>query len=162
MISKFLASALFAFFCNLAFAEVQYTEKEDDFSNDKVYSLKIPSIKGESAVIFISCHPKNKLDVQLAITGTMFPNDAVGGGMIISTTHKFDKAEEAITSDWFMNLMKYKNAWYRGNKVEFAKSAIVSDQLSLRLNKRNDIYKFKLNDTAVHLQKILGACGEKI
>ena len=90
----------------------------------------------------------------------MFPNDIKNGGMIISTTHKFDKSEMAITSDWFMNIMKYKNSWYTGDQIQFAKSAISSNQLNLRLNKRGDVYKFKLNGTAAHLKKILGECGK--
>lgn len=145
-----------------AYSEVTYTEREDDFNNEKVYSLKIPSDKGESAVVFVSCSPGNKLDVQLAITGTMFPDDTKDGGMIISTTHKFDKAEAAITSDWYMNLMKYKNSWYQGDKVEFARHAALSIHLNIRLNKRSDIFKFPLEGTAVHLKKILRNCGSEI
>src|SRR5690554_3142917 len=144
------------------YAEITYSEKEDDFSNEKIYSLKIPSEKGESATIFISCYPESKLNVQLAITGTMFPDDTADGGMIISTTHKFDKAEKAITSNWFMNLMKYKNSWYRGDILEFSKDAIRSNQLNIRLNKRSDIFKFPLKGSAVHLTKILANCGKKI
>lgn len=145
---------------SLALAEVQYTESKDDFSNGTVFTLKIPSIEGESAVLFVSCRPENELSIQLAITGTMFPNEMKNGGMVISTTHKFDKSEEAVTSDWFMNIMKYKNSWYTGDKVEFAKSAIVSNQLNLRLNKRGDVYKFRLDGTAAHLKKLLAACGK--
>lgn len=146
------------------YAEITYSEKEDDFSNEKIYSLKIPSEKGESATIFISCYPESKLNVQLAITGTMFPDDTSGGGMIISTTHKFDKAEKAITSDWYMNLMKYKNAWYQGDKVEFAKEAARSNQLNIRLNKRSDVFRFPLTDAGVaaHLKNILKSCGSEI
>src|SRR5690554_1564122 len=145
-----------------AHSDVEYTETTDDFSNEKIYSLKIPSDKGPSAVVFISCYPENKLSVQLAITGTMFPDDTADGGMIISTTHKFDKAEKAITSNWFMNLMKYKNSWYRGDILEFSKDAIRSNQLNIRLNKRSDIFKFPLKGSAVHLTKILANCGKKI
>jgi hypothetical protein len=145
-----------------AYSDVEYTESGDDFSNEKIYSLKIPSEKGQSAVVFISCYPENKLNVQLAITGTMFPDDTADGGMIISTTHKFDKAEKAITSNWFMNLMKYKNAWYRGDVLQFTKDAIRSNQLNIRLNKRNDIFKFPLKGSADHLHKILSNCGKKI
>ena len=147
-------------FSSLVLAAAEYTESIDDFSSGTVYSLKIPSIKGESAVLFISCRPQNELSVQLAITGTIFPNDLKDGGMIVSTTHKFDKSEEAITSDWFMNIMKYKNSWYTGDKVEFAKSAIESSQLNMRLNKRGDVYRFKLNGTAAHLSRILDYCGK--
>jgi len=153
MIYKFLVGMFLVLSCNLAIA--QYTETQDDFSNEKVYSLKIPSIEGESAVMAISCYPKKELDIQLAITGTMFPNDTADGGMSISTTHKFDKSEDVITSDWFMNIMKFQNAWYRGDKVAFVKSAIISDQLNLKLNKRGDVFKFKLKGAAVHLKKIL-------
>lgn len=160
-ISRVLVLALALTAIN-AHSEVTYSEKEDDFSNEKVYTLKIPSEKGESALIFISCYPESKLDVQLAITGTMFPDDTSDGGMIISTTHKFDKAEKAITSDWYMNLMKYKNAWYQGDKVEFAREAAKSSQLNIRLNKRNDIFRFPLKGTAVHLKNILKSCGREI
>jgi hypothetical protein len=143
---------------NKVFSDVEYSETADDFSNEKVYSLRIPSDKGESAVIFVSCYPENKLNIQLAISGTMFPDDTIDSGMIISTTHKFDKADKAVISDWYMNLMKYKNAWYQGDKVEFAKHVGSSNQLNVRLNKRNDIFKFPLNGTTVHINKILEKC----
>ena len=145
-----------------AHAEVTYSVSEDDFSNEKVYSLKIPSEKGPTAVVFISCYPGSKLSIQLAITGTMFPDNTSGNGMIISTTHKFDKSEKAITSDWYMNLMKYKNAWYQGDKTQFAKEAARSNQLNIRLNKRGDVFRFPLAGTATHLRGILKNCGSEI
>lgn len=154
-----LTILLFAFD---AYSDVEYTESDDDFSNKKIYSLKIPSDKGQSAVVFISCYPENKLNVQLSITGTLFPDEKANGGMLISTTHKFDKADKAITSNWFMNLMKYQNAWYRGDLLEFSKDTLRSNMLNIRLNKRNEILKFPLQGSAFYLDKILSNCGKKI
>lgn len=159
---RFGAMLTILLFAINAYPGVEYTESSDNLSNEKTYSLKIPSDKGQLAVVFISCYPENKLDVQLEIFGTMFPDDTVDDGKIISTTHKFDKAEKSITSNWFMNRMKYKNAWYRGDVLEFAKDTIRSNQLNIRLNKKNDIFKFPLKGSAVHLNKILSNCGKKI
>ena len=144
-----------------ALGAVTYSENADDFSNGTVSTVKITTRVNEPATLFVACYPGNKLDIQLAISGTMFPDSAAGGGMLISTTHKFDKANAAITSDWFMNIMKYENAWYRGDKAAFVRSAIISSALNIRLNKRNDIYKFDLKDAAAKLQIILRKCGEK-
>lgn len=158
---KYLAALIAIIIPVHAFGSVSYTETQDDFSNDIVYSLKITTDKKESAVTFLSCYPGNKLVVQLSIRGTMFPDtDGISdSGMLISTTHKFDKAEKAITSKWFMNMMKYKNSWYQGDKVEFINDAIKSNKLNIRLNKTNDIFKFNLKGTAIHLRKILRKCG---
>lgn len=153
-----LITTLLVFACSSTLADVQYTETKDDFSNDTVYSVRITTTQNEPAVLFLSCYPGNKLDIQLAIAGTMFPDDVTDRGMLISTTHKFDKAESAVTSNWFMNLMKYENSWYRGDEVEFIKDAMRSNQLNIRLNKRNDIFRFGLKGTAVHLKKILNEC----
>lgn len=143
-------------------SEVKYTETEDDFSNKKIYSLKIPSDKGESAAIFVSCYEQNRLDIQLAVTGTMFPDDTKDGGMIISTTHKFDKSETAVTSYWYMNLMKYKNSSYQGDKIDFARGIAFSDYLNIRLNKRNDVFKFPLKGASDYVKKIVKNCSGEI
>ncbi len=156
---KYIIVSMLMTFSVQAFGEVNYTESKDDFSNDIVYSLKISTSKNKPAAIFMSCYPGGKLNIQLAINGTMFPDTTSDGGMLISTTHKFDKAENSITSNWFMNMMKYKNSWYQGEKVEFINDAIKSNQLNIRLNKRNDIFKFSLKGIATHLRKIQSKCG---
>jgi len=58
-------------------------------------------------------------------------------------------------------MMKYENSWYQGDKADFVKSAITSGALNIRLNKRNDIYKFGLKGAAANLRVILSKCGEK-
>jgi hypothetical protein len=144
-----------------ASAAVTYSESPDDFSNGTVFTVKVTTQINGPATLFISCYPEHKLDVQLAISGTMFPDSVTEGGMLVSTTHKFDKAKVATTSDWFMNIMKYENSWYQGDKAAFIASAISSEALNIRLNKRNDIYKFGLKGAAAKLQVILSKCGEK-
>lgn len=143
-----------------AFSEVKYLESKDDFSNGTIYELKISTTKNKPALLLISCYPQNKLNVQLATLRTMFPDSSNNAGMGISITYKFDKTENAITSDWFMNLMKYKNTWHLGDKAVFIRNAIKSDWLNMRLNKTNDIFKFELKESNAHLNKILKMCSK--
>ncbi|SFU98414.1 hypothetical protein SAMN04487955_1263 [Halomonas korlensis] len=78
--------------------------------------------------------------------------------MRISTTHKFEEASEAATTNWAMNMMQYKNSWYPGNQRTFIEEAAKSTQLNLRLNKVGAVYRFNLRGTKDHLQTILGRC----
>lgn len=162
MKKNLLSIAIFILCSNYSYAAATYKETPDDFSNDVIYSLTIPSLKGGSTILIVACQPKNKLNIQFATTKTMFPDDTSSEGMIISTTHKFDKAEEAITSNWHMNMMKYNNSWFSGNKPDFINDAIRSNQLNLRLNKRSDVFKFSLKGTASNLKKIIAKCSQKI
>lgn len=153
---------------NISIAEVKFTEKQDDFSNEKVYSLSITSEKQgngfsggvDDGVIFISCFPNNNLQVQFHTQDTIFPDKILDGtsGMLVSVTYKFDKAESAQTDNWFMNFMKYQDAWFKGDKKSFVEQTAKSNILNFRLNKRNDKLKFKLNGTSKPINTILKKC----
>lgn len=156
---KLILILLIIFLSPYALAEVEYVESGDDFSNGKVYTLKISTAINEPAIMYLSCYPNNKLSIQLAPSEVMFPDSSDENGMKISTTYKFDKAASASTSNWHMNMMKYYSSWYDGDKVSFINSAIRSTKLNVRLNKRNDIFKFNISDASKHLKKILNKCG---
>ena len=152
-------------------ADVKYSEKQDDFSNDKVYTLTITTEKEgnrfsggiDDGVIFISCFPNNNIQIQFHTRDTIFPDSTTDNpsGMLVSITYKFDKAETSLTENWFMNTMKYQDAWYRGDKIKFIEHAAKSNVLNFRLNKTNDILKFKLLGTSTPIGKILKKCNAR-
>lgn len=154
---KYLFLLLSLLVVSYAQAKATYQEKGDEFSNGKTYSVKITSHDSIASALFISCQ-SGELGVQLASTKTMFPNDSDGNGMTISTTFKFSNESEPVTSSWFMNLMKYNNAWYSGDINEFIDNAISSEKLSIRQNKRGDVYRFKLDDAKEYLAKVKSNC----
>ncbi len=145
-------------------ANVTFDKKNDKFSNGVVSTISIVSntSDGMNGTLFISCHRGEQVSIQLGSTRTMFPDEAMPNaeGMLISTTYKFKEAGKAITSDWFMNIMKYKNAWYRGNAKRFITQAMGSTQLYVRLNKRSDIYSFPLTKAHKYLKELDEACSQ--
>lgn len=139
-------------------ANAGYSEKKDDFSTGKILSFDLTSTNNK-AKLFIGCYPKKKISVQIATTDTIFPDDTVDSGMVANVTFKFDSFDDVNTSKWFMALMKYDRAWFVGDTLDFTKKAVKANQLNVRFNKRNDVYKFKLVGTAKHLPKLIKACG---
>lgn len=143
---------------SVAYANIEFQERGDDFSNEVVSTVRIETSDTAPATLFLSCNPAEGLSVQLATRNVMFPDDLQGNRMRISTTHKFEEAPEAATTHWAMNMMKYKNSWYQGNQRAFIKEAAESTQLNLRLNKVGSVYRFSLRGAGDHLRMILSRC----
>ena len=148
---------------SVIFANLKFEEKPDDFTNEKVLTLSVKSIEQHRhrgpSVLFISCFPESRINIQLAFNGTIYPDDVDGTrGMIVSITHKFDTAEKAYTTNWHMNIAKYRNAWYRGDKEIFLNEAMTANQLNIRLNRNGDIVRFRMENSSGYLKKIKEAC----
>lgn len=156
MIALLSAIALSA--SSVVYADIEFLERGDDFSNKVVSTLRVETSDTSSATLFLSCNPAEGLSVQLATRSVMHPDDLQGSRMRISTTHKFEEAQEAVTTNWGMNMMQYKNSWYQGNQRAFIEEAAESTQLNLRLNKVGAVYRFSLRNAGDHLQTILRRC----
>lgn len=152
--------ALIAFTCDIN--AVEYSKSKDDFSNGTIHSVAALSDDAR-AKILISCFPENRLEVQLATSEVIFPDDTSKrfDRMFVSVTHKFDSAKKAETTNWSMNIMKYNNAWYTGDIVRFIAEAFDASVLALRLDKRNEVYKFDFNRAGAQLRNVVGACIKK-
>lgn len=145
--------------------DYKYTEAKADFSNDIERTLKIDSFNRamHNSSLFISCNSGKKLGIQLASGVVIFPDtDIKDRNMTVKITYKFTEAEKAVTSKWSMNFMKYKNAWYDGNKKKFLSNALTSKQLNLKLDFNGDVFKFKLSEELKnHIKEIQNACYPK-
>lgn len=120
--------------------------------------LQVRTTDTSPAVLFLSCNPDSGLSVQLSTMDVIFPNSVSNGRMILSTTHKFEESPEAVTTDWHMAMMEYQDSWYRGDERQFIEEAKNSSQLNIRLNKKNKVYRFKLDGASSHISKILDRC----
>ncbi|MEQ6918748.1 hypothetical protein [Halomonas aquatica] len=142
----------------IANPNLEFSERGDDFSNKVISTLRVSTSDTSAASLYLSCNPAEGLSVQLATRDVMFPDDLPDNYMRISTTHKFEEAPKADTTYWMMNMMKYKNSWYRGNQRAFIEQAARSSQLNLRLNRQGTVYRFDLNGATPPLKKILERC----
>lgn len=142
----------------IADTNLEYYEEGDDFSNEVVSVLQVRTTDTSPAVLFLSCNPDSGLSVQLSTMDVIFPDDLEGNRMILSTTHKFEESPEAVTTDWHMVMMEYKDSWYRGDENSFIEEAKNSSQLNIRLNKKNKVYRFKLDGASSYISKILDRC----
>ncbi|WP_277810043.1 hypothetical protein [Chromohalobacter canadensis] len=153
-----LISSINLAFGSAAYADVEFQEKGDDFSNEIVSSLRVGTTDTSPAVLILSCNPATGLNVQLATEDVMYPDEARKDQMNISTTHKFEEAPEAATTYWAMKIAKYKSSWYQGDPRAFIEESAESSQLNMRLNRTGTVYRFSLEGTAEHLRKILRRC----
>ena len=99
-----------------------------------------------------------KIQVQLITSIVIFPDDSNDSGMTVVITHKFDTATAAHRTTWDMNMMKYKNAWYSGNGVDFIIESVNSKTLALKLDKNGDVFKFDFSNAKDDLLKVARAC----
>lgn len=152
-----IIAVVFLFLPTLAFPNVEFIVGQD-FSNEKVTTLRVDSMEQRPSTLFVSCFPSG-INIQLAFNGTIFPDDISNDGMVVSITHKFYTAEEAHTTNWHMNMMKYKDAWYRGDPKQFISEGIGAQQLNLRLNRNGDIVRFDFSKALEHLTTVKGACS---
>ena len=60
-----------------------------------------------------------------------------------------------------MNYLRHQHAGYKGDVLQFTKNIAKSYTLIIRFNKRGDILKFSLKDTAKHIRKILNKCSKE-
>ena len=153
-----LIASIFFISNAIADSNLKYYEEGADFSNEVDYVLRVTTTDTSPAVLFLSCNPESGLSIQLSSVEVMFPDTSNGGRMQISTTHKFEEAPKAETTNWQMNMMKYKDSWYQGDEKSFMEEAADSSQLNLRLNKRGTIYRFMLDGAGEYISTILNRC----
>lgn len=166
---KYLIPILLLAFSESAFSQAEYLEKKDDFSNGVIKAVIVKSEEVETyrfgspeGWIQLICFPENRLQVHLHSLNAIYPDDVDTEGhnrMFASATFKFDTENEADTSDWEMNFMKYDRAFYKGDVLKFAHNLAKANELNFRFNKRSDIYKFKLKGTSKLVPKVLKHCN---
>lgn len=158
-LSLFL-SAFFALFSVTAKADpnIKYYGESDDFSNSTISVLEVNTMDTSQAAIFFLCNPSSGLSIQLTTKEVIFPDTLDGDTMILSVTHKFEESTQAVTTNWDMLMLEYNDAWYRGSLLEFIKEAQRSSQLNIRLNRKNKVYRFKLDGADRHLAELLDRC----
>ncbi|GEM_PF-6883701 len=142
----------------------RFEVKGDDFSNEKLYTVKAASYKPDTGVLFITCNESEQsIDIQMWSDGTIFPNESDSDRMYLSVTHKFLSDHEAETTTWHMNMMEYKNAFYAEDSLAFIDNAIESDGVNVRFNKRGQVFKFVFSETnkTEHLTKVREACSKQ-
>lgn len=148
---------IFIFLVSYVKADIEYKTVTDDFTEETNHRVLAYTESGE-AMIVAMCNSPGKLGVQFVTMKTIFPDDMTDGGMNVRVTHKFVGGPEAELSEWFMNLMKYKYAFYSGDAESFIRSAASSKGIKLRFEKSGDVYKIEFGDDASMFNKILEAC----
>lgn len=150
-----LASSAFA-----AGPGIEFTDKEDPFTGDRKTLLAIESKNGQARMLF-HCTTGTPPNVQFHFdSGTIFPDisDAAAGTMAVSVLHRLSSMESPQTSDWAMNFMKYRDAFFVGDRAGLLKEALESDQLAVRLIKNNSDHLFDLVNAKEELQTVADNC----
>lgn len=142
-----------------AASQTEFEVVSDEFGSGKTHRLTIFTDDTSLGGLFISCHSGEKLQAQLNVRDTIFPNNTRNGYMWLNVTYKGEGENEAANSEWRMNMMKYDNAWLLNGVDRLIEHMQTGNQLSLRLDKAGTIYRFPTVEAQKHLGKILSACS---
>jgi len=138
----------------------EFSETDDDFSNSSKLLLSIDS-ESKGARLLLHCVEGQDLQIQFhSDRGVIFPDrsDSNNARMFLNVMHKFNGAEQAITSDWIMSFMKYYDAWYLGNQTEFIAQNLDSEIFAIKLLKNNDTFRFNLENAKASIRRLKSSC----
>lgn len=148
-------------FCPLAQSDnFEFSVTDDDFSNSSKLLLSIDS-QSKKARLLLHCVVGEDIQIQFHSNArVMFPDraDSNNARMYLNVIHKFNRAEQAITSEWIMSFMKYYDAWYLGDQSEFIEAAKASEVLALKLLKNNDTFRFNLEKAQPSIEQLRSSC----
>ena len=159
---KLIASILI--FSAPAFGNMQYVEVPDDFSNEMVYKLAVFDTTDKYGAVVLQCIPNHGIEFGLHLAnefGLTSDRPSLDSNKV-SITHKFDNAENAYTEQWIMNDMVGGSTWFPGDYQVFVNELMAANQLNIRLDKRNNVYRFKVEGASEHIKKIVEACDGEI
>ena len=143
-----------------AWAETTVEFKSGDalLSNDISYDLTLTTIGADydGAKLFLSCNTSKQWEAQLAVSQTIFPDRVGDNIMYEEVTFKVEGVNHVERGEWSMNLMKYKNLFFRGDARAFVLR--LNDGTRINIGVQSSIYQFDLEDTKAHIQEMKKHC----
>lgn len=136
-------------------SSVLFTEQPDEFSSNVKRQLAIKAENDDDTELLL-IRRGSTYEIRLMTNDVLFPDNVDSDtGMNLSVTFKFDNQSQPTQSIWHMNIMRYNNAWYRGDGLAFSRAVFNANNLNLKTDKRGDIYRFDVSKCRAYADKFL-------